>query len=236
MATLPGAWHYRVIARIGWPSVSTLWLGEAESFICNFYLSVAACRIEQICPWDTQAYCWDMKQPTDNQQPTNQPRPHHTVASGEACTWSARDLGIEPYFPWSNHTSDLNIGTLVATVSLAWWLRCPPRERKIQGSIPACAVGIFPGHTSVLKISTPVASLGAWRYRVSVGTGLPSVSMLRLGEITSLMRKFYLSVAACTIVWTDLLLRYTNMLLGHETNQQTTTNQSTNPILTTSVA
>ena len=56
----------------------------------------------------------------------------------------------------------------------------PPRERKIRGSNPACA-GIFSGssHTSDLKIGTPVATLpGAWRYRVSTGTGRPGVSIL----------------------------------------------------------
>ena len=57
------------------------------------------------------------------------------------------------------------------TASLALWLRCPPRERRILGSNPACS-GICPGssHTSDLKIDTPVAALpGAWRYRVSAG-------------------------------------------------------------------
>ena len=64
--------------------------------------------------------------------------------------------------------------------SLAKWLRRPPRERKIPGLNLACA-GIFPGssHTSDLQISTPVATLpGAWRYRVSAGTGWPGVSIL----------------------------------------------------------
>ena len=42
VATLPGAWHYRVSAGTGQPGVSILWLGEVESLICNFYLSVAA--------------------------------------------------------------------------------------------------------------------------------------------------------------------------------------------------
>ena len=56
----------------------------------------------------------------------------------------------------------------------------PPRERKVPGSNPACD-GIFPGssHTSDFKIGTPVATLpGAWRYRVSTGTGRPAVSIL----------------------------------------------------------
>ena len=44
------------------------------------------------------------------------------------------------------------------TASLAYWLRRPPRGRKIPGSNPTCA-GIFPGssHTSDLIIGTPVA-------------------------------------------------------------------------------
>ena len=37
LATLPGAWRYRVSAETGWPGV-----GKVESLICNFYLSVAA--------------------------------------------------------------------------------------------------------------------------------------------------------------------------------------------------
>ena len=45
VATLPGAWHYRVSAGTGQPGISILWLGEVESWICNFYLSVAARKI-----------------------------------------------------------------------------------------------------------------------------------------------------------------------------------------------
>ena len=59
-------------------------------------------------------------------------------------------------------------------------VRRPPRERKVPGSNPICA-GIFLGssHTSDSKIGTPVATLpGAWRYRVSTGTGQPGVSIL----------------------------------------------------------
>ena len=75
------------------------------------------------------------------------------------------------------------IGVPVAalpTASLAKWLRRPLREREIPGSNPAGG-GIFSGssHTSDLKIGTPVATLpGAWRYRVSTGTGRPGVSIL----------------------------------------------------------
>ena len=56
-------------------------------------------------------------------------------------------------------------------------------------------------HTSDFKIGTPVATLpGAWYYRVSAGTGQPSVSILRLGEVESLICNFCLSVAARKIV------------------------------------
>ena len=70
--------------------------------------------------------------------------------------------------------------SLLTTALLAWWLRRPPPERKIHGSNPTCA-RIFSGssHTSDLRISSPVATLpGAWRYRVSAGTGRPGVSIL----------------------------------------------------------
>ena len=64
--------------------------------------------------------------------------------------------------------------------------------------------------TSDFKIGTPVATLpGAWRYRVSAWTGRPSVSILWLGEVESLICNFCLSAAARKIVWADQSLRYT---------------------------
>ena len=55
---------------------------------------------------------------------------------------------------------------------------------------------------------------GAWRYRVSTGTGWPGVSILWLGEVEHLICNLYLSVAARKIVWADPSLRYTRLLLG----------------------
>ena len=40
-----------------------LWPGEIESLIFSFSLSVAARKIEQICPCDTLACCLDFRQP-----------------------------------------------------------------------------------------------------------------------------------------------------------------------------
>ena len=95
-------------------------------------------------------------------------------------------------------------------------VRRPPQERKVPGLNPACA-RIFSGssHTDDLKIGTPVATLpGAWRYRVSTGTGRPGVSILWLGEVEGLICNFSLSVAARKIVWADPSLRYASLLLG----------------------
>ena len=77
--------------------------------------------------------------------------------------------------------------------------------------------GDFSGtnHTSDLKIESPVATLpGAWRHRVCAGTGWPGVSTLWLGGVENLIWNFYLSVTARELVWADLSLRYTSMLLG----------------------
>ena len=70
-------------------------------------------------------------------------------------------------------------------------------------------------HTGDLKIGTLVATLsGAWRYRVSAGTGRPGVSILLLGEVESWICNFYLSVAARKNARGDPSPRYTNMLMG----------------------
>ena len=77
-------------------------------------------------------------------------------------------------------------------------------------------------HSSDLKIDTPVATLpGAWPYRVSAGTVWPGASILWLGEMESFICSFYLSVAACKIVWADLSLRYTSMFAGRLSKQPT---------------
>ena len=68
-------------------------------------------------------------------------------------------------------------------------------------------------YTFGINIGTPVATLpGAWRYRVSAGTGLSGVSILWLGEVDSLICSFYLSVAALQ-VRPEPSLRHISMLL-----------------------
>ena len=52
-------------------------------------------------------------------------------------------------------------------------------------------------HTSGLQIGTQMsAPPGAWRFRVSAGTGRSGVSILGLDKVKSLICNFYLSVAA----------------------------------------
>ena len=68
MATLPGAWRYRASAGTGRPDLSIVWLGDMESLICYFCLSVAARKIV----WEDPSLrytrmFWDVKQPTNKQ-------------------------------------------------------------------------------------------------------------------------------------------------------------------------
>ena len=100
------------------------------------------------------------KTPTkqQQQQQTNkQQQPNNFTSGADVCAFS--------------HPCDRLVGLMVRRLT---------RERKIPGSNPACA-RIFSGssHTSDLKIGTLVDTLpGAWRYRVSAGTGRPGVSIL----------------------------------------------------------
>ena len=50
LVTLLGAWRFRVSAETGRPDVSKPWLGEVESLICSFYLSVTACKTVRADP------------------------------------------------------------------------------------------------------------------------------------------------------------------------------------------
>ena len=68
--------------------------------------------------------------------------------------------------------------------------------------------------------------LDAWHHKVCIWTGQPGVSILRLDVTRSLLCKFYLSVAARTLVWADPSLRYTGVLLGRKATNQPTDQQT----------
>ena len=74
VATLPGAWCYRVSAGTGRPGVSILSLGEMESLICSFHLSVAARKI--VCADPSLRYTRMLlgRSATNQQQQQQQPK------------------------------------------------------------------------------------------------------------------------------------------------------------------
>ena len=191
MATQPGAWHYRVSAWTGWPGVSILWLGEMESSICNFYLSVAAHKIVQTGPWDTLACCWDVKQPTNNNQV-------HSVLSllvaTRAIPWvvfsvvhrlcSALECGWADLFPLLL----LRIAISTFPFVLSVWFLC---ERNLVLNIFVWSVSIQDqsGVTSNSQLQTQFLS--------SFGTGHP---LIYQGFPTRMVYLYYISCLRYTIL------------------------------------
>ena len=53
-------------------------------------------------------------------------------------------FAVSPFFFFIDISSPVSL-SLIVTALLAYWLRRPTRERKIRGSIPTGAMGIFPG-------------------------------------------------------------------------------------------
>ena len=102
----------------------------------------------------------------------------------EPCPPTAGDGASLPGYFESSHTSDLGVATVVTTLPDSWWCR-PPRWPSGQGvHLESARLGFDScfrresfsrsSHTSDFKIGTPVATLpGAWRCRVSAGTGWP---------------------------------------------------------------
>ena len=104
VATLPGTWRYRVRAGTGRPGVSIRWLGEVESWICSFCLSVAARKVVWADrPWDTLVCCWDVKQPT-NKQTSGKPGQHWLNAL-ETTTLTPKHWKRWGSRPSTHHTS-----------------------------------------------------------------------------------------------------------------------------------
>ena len=86
VATLPGAWCYRISAGTGRPGVSTLWLGEISATSISVWQHVQMCK--QIRPWVTQACCWDVKQPTNNHHPgIRSVRDQHIITTEHSDCW-----------------------------------------------------------------------------------------------------------------------------------------------------
>ena len=90
------------------------------------------------------------------------------------------------------------------------------------GDMGTVVCHVWSSHTSDLKTGTLLATLpDARHYRVSARAGWPAVSLLRPGEIASLIGNLCVSVASCEIVCLGYSLHVAGMLsnLG---NKQTT--------------
>ena len=101
---LPDAWCFRVSARTSLPGVCMLWLGEVTNLICNFPSQRdMTCNSLSECVPTCWPPCW---------------------ARVKASAFRAADLGFDSRLCWdffgSNHTSDVEIGTPVATLPGAW--------------------------------------------------------------------------------------------------------------------
>ena len=125
MATLRGAWRYRVSAGNGGPGVSILWLGEVERLICNFCPSVTAHKVVWEDPslryislllgcWATNKQqlpslrytniCRDLKQPTKYKL---SPCPHPSVTRSSTKVQLNLKLGFFSRRLWTwGQTSD----------------------------------------------------------------------------------------------------------------------------------
>ena len=123
VATLPGAWCYRVSAGTGWPNDWVRWKVWSTTFNPVWqYVKLS----EQIHPWDTLACCWNVKQPTN--------------ITRVALPWSAF------YPPW-------NCLLRNGLWGVCWWLYVPATCECISGTdllrqfyvLPHCRPN-FPSH------------------------------------------------------------------------------------------
>ena len=127
------------------------------------------------------------------------------------------------YHSFITHPSPITKKSLISHSPLnvqAWW--CWPDELTWL---------ITQIHLLLIRIKNwySVAALpGTWHYRVSARTGQPGVSILRLGQIASLICNFYLSAETCTIAETDLTPKY-NLHIAVTSSNRKTTPTSTRP-------
>ena len=136
MATLPGAWRYRVSTGTGRPGVSILWLGEVERWICNFYLSVAARKIVWADPslrYRKKPVAWTL-----SNQPTNKPSP----------CFRPLDFSLPSA---SRSSSFISLSTLRPSLSpsfsfplcLSLFISCLPVSRPLSLSLCAFFLSLF---------------------------------------------------------------------------------------------
>ena len=145
---------------------------------------------------------------------------------------SALKKQVQRGWAGSHYVREMSVGTGRDTMKLGQWndisawvsfmLHAPPQWpsgkafalRAGDTGIEAC----FPwlSHTSDPKFGALVVTLlGALHYKINARTCRPGVCVLFLGDSTSLLCNFQLSVAAGVVVLADPVLKYNSMLLGH---------------------
>ena len=138
VATLPGAWCYRVSTGTGQPGVSILWLGEVENLICSFYLNVAAHTVVWADPSLRYSCmlcgCWA----------TNKPQPEDFGGGGGGGQCVGELLLMWPFSPeclgglvvrwssWEGQTWDPTPLCLLGFSLVEWCKNCYP-----SGYLPA---------------------------------------------------------------------------------------------------
>ena len=173
MATLPGAWHYRVSAGTGRPSVSILWLGEMESLICNFYLVWQHIKLsEQIRPWGTLACCWDVKRPTNKLLFLTflDHCPHYPVCRSLLSLFHPASVFLDPYEYHTDLCNELCLAGWTATQLAVLF----SKNFNIEHYMQTVSTSLFHSchayrHHLLLPFSTTFSDLDyAWSYKVSV--------------------------------------------------------------------
>ena len=94
ITSLSGAWHYRVSAKTGWPSVSILWLGEIESLISTAWQHIQLPK--QIHPYQTLCIFLESKGTKTQQHQSTiahcNPVPFLLLSRFCTCIYSTQDV------------------------------------------------------------------------------------------------------------------------------------------------
>ena len=149
---------------------------------------------EQICPWDTLACCWDVKQPTNKQtwRAFGLLVENRVLATALRCTWFCATFLTVPHVVPAVFISSKS--SLVTWLLLLWWLQC----RAWHVTFSACFLRVCPVYLHfLLVISCVMESCLACAHRSL------NVSILCPDETARLISNFCLKVTVHNTVSTD---------------------------------
>ena len=159
VATLPGA-------GTGWPGVSVLWLGEIVGSATSISVWQHVKLSEQICPWDTLACCWDVKQPTNNNSLQRRKR-HSTNLTTDTVNKGFFPLVVYHETPYCLYCSlDRWFLNLAGEWKLGETPRCVEFQKEFPPVAPRCVEFLWqPGVLNFRRSYHPVAP---WEWRTWV--------------------------------------------------------------------